>query len=89
MYKIHFDVKAGVWRIQIQAYGLFWRNICDAGKVRGWPNVKACEEFIENTGLDDIYSNYRRSPMAGIWQGYPQNANLTWDEPAVVRRRTA
>lgn len=84
MYRIHFDVKAGVWRIQIRSYGLFWSSVCDAGKVRGWPNVRACEEFITNTGLSDIYKNYANTPAASIWDGGVPTMS---PYPDVIRRR--
>jgi hypothetical protein len=74
MYRISFDVKAGVWRIQILSYGFFWLNVCDAGKVRGWPNVKACEEFVTNTGISDVYRNYRDSATHSIFNGTHQRS---------------
>lgn len=74
MYRIIFDTKVGVWRIQISSHGIFWSNICDAGKVRGWPNVKACEEFITNTGLSDIYRNYHKSAAHSIFSSHPQRS---------------
>jgi hypothetical protein len=89
MYRIHFDVKAGVWRIQIRCYGLFWSSVCDAGKVRGWANVRACEEFITNTGLSDIYRNWQDRPAAAIWAGGVPIEGGYQPIPQVVRRRTA
>ena len=86
MYKIIFDVKAGVWRIQIQSYGIFWRSICDAGKVRGWPNVEACEEFIANTGLSSIYRSYHDSVPHHILAGHVVQPEVI-PYPQVLRLR--
>ena len=74
MYRTHFDYHAGVWRIQLLAYGFLWMNVCDAGKVRGWPNVTACDEFITNTGIDKIYRNYRDSAAHSILNSHPQRS---------------
>lgn len=66
MYRTHYDLKAGCWRVQLQVFGFLWQSVCDAGKPRGWPNYEATQEFIQNVGLDKVYRRYEDSPAHHI-----------------------
>ena len=74
MFRIILDPGRGVFIVQLQAYGLFWRTIKQENPNarptdRTFPTYKDAEGYVEAVGLKDVYRDWRESPRYHIMQG--------------------
>ena len=65
MYRIVFDPKKSKWIVQLQVLFLFWSSIQEAE----FPVYSDAKNWVENTGLPNVYRNWNDSAAREIWLG--------------------
>ena len=65
MFRIIFSTSEAHWVVQLQVYGMFWSTVKD----KEFANYEDALLYVQSTGIDRVYRDYRSSMTHNLMQG--------------------